>query len=214
MDVETNILTQYGNTLCPQLVYNESPNRSVYSAISNELRKCSSFKFSVAFITDSGITPFCHFLKEHPNVKGKIITTDYLQFSEPKALKKLLKLENIECRVYTKAAFHTKGYIFYSDEGTSLIIGSSNITNTALFYNKEWNVNISNINGNNPIIEQTENEFEKMWSDSDLLDAKWIDEYETRYDFDNPRRIETIGTPIIGKIAPNTMQNEALNQLN
>ncbi|MBE6518750.1 MAG: DUF3427 domain-containing protein [Thermoplasmata archaeon] len=213
MDVETNILTQYGNTPCPQLVYNESPNRSVYSAISNELRKCSSFKFSVAFITDSGITPFCHFLKEHPNVKGKVITTDYLQFSEPKALKKLLELENVECRVYTKAAFHTKGYLFYSDEGTSLIIGSSNITNTALFYNKEWNINLSNIEGNNPIIEQTENEFEKMWSDSDVLDAKWIEDYETRYDFDTPRRIETIESSIIKTIEPNAMQKEALKQL-
>ncbi len=213
LNLSTGEVTTYGDPSLPALVYNDSPTKSVFSAINRELRKCKSFEFSVAFITDSGITPFCHFLKNHPDVTGRIITTDYLQFSEPRALKKLLELKNVECRVYTKAAFHTKGYLFHNDEGSSLIIGSSNITNTALFYNKEWNVNITSGDEDNQIIEQTEKEFNKMWSESEIMDLKWVKDYESRYDFDIPRRIESIDLPIIKQIEPNAMQKEALKQL-
>lgn len=48
---------------------------------------CDGFQISVAFITMNGITPLLQTLKEleKRNIKGEILTTNYLNFSEPKA---------------------------------------------------------------------------------------------------------------------------------
>ena len=45
---------------------------------------------------------------------GKILTTDYLYFTEPKALRKLKEFLNIEIRLYSheKEGFHTRVFIF------------------------------------------------------------------------------------------------------
>lgn len=56
---------------------------------------------SVAFVTMSGITPLLEVFKdlEKRGVKGKILTTDYLVFSEPKAIKKLNEYKNIDKQI-------------------------------------------------------------------------------------------------------------------
>lgn len=87
----------------PQFVSNDyHRGKKVLSAIEHELSLCSSFTFSVAFITMSGITPLLQVFREldHRNVPGRILTTDYLSFSDPKALRKLASLPNIEVKMY------------------------------------------------------------------------------------------------------------------
>lgn len=97
----------------------------------------------MAFITMSGITPLLQTLKEleKRNIKGEILTTNYLNFSEPRALKKLDELSNITLKMYdvemAAEGFHTKGYIFKTDEIYRIIIGSSNITSAALTSNRD-----------------------------------------------------------------------------
>ena len=44
--------------LSASLVANESKNTNVYRVLKNELQTCSEFTFAVAFITDSGLSPF------------------------------------------------------------------------------------------------------------------------------------------------------------
>ena len=52
---------------------------------------------------------------EQKGVPGKILTTDYLTFSQPKALDRLAQLKNIELKMFRTnsevGGFHTKGYI-------------------------------------------------------------------------------------------------------
>lgn len=57
-------------------------------------RACEEFSISVAFITMGGITPLLQTLEEleRRNIPGRIMTTDYLTFSEPRALEKLSAL--------------------------------------------------------------------------------------------------------------------------
>ena len=80
---------------------------------------------------------------EKKGIPGKIITTDYQLFTEPKALDKLASLKNISLKIYCcdspKDGFHTKGYIFREDELYRIIIGSSNMTMSAITTNREWN---------------------------------------------------------------------------
>ena len=102
----------------PSLISNNyREGKKVLPIIEQELSECQSFIISVAFITLSGIEPMLMLLKDlqRRGIPGKILTTDYLVFSEPKALDKLSEFSNIDLRVYKTGngeGFHTKGYIF------------------------------------------------------------------------------------------------------
>lgn len=73
----------------PQFIYNNNKNgQKVFSAIEDELLGCDRFAISVAFITRGGITPLLQTLQEleRRGVPGRILTTDYLSFTDPVAL--------------------------------------------------------------------------------------------------------------------------------
>ena len=87
----------------PQFVSNNyKDGKKVLSSIEDELLRCDKFQISVAFITLGGITPLLQTLKEleKKNIPGEILTTNYLSFSEPKALEKLNGLSNITLKMY------------------------------------------------------------------------------------------------------------------
>ena len=130
---------------------------------------CEEFAISVAFITMGGITPLLQTLREleQRGIPGKILTTDYLTFSDPKAIHILANFTNIELKMFVtenaKEGFHTKGYIFKKEEMYRIIVGSSNMTLSALTTNREWNMKIVSTEQG----EYTQNvvaEFEQLWS--------------------------------------------------
>ena len=76
---------------------NHTEGKKVISSVEDELLNCDKFQISVAFITMGGITPLLQTLREleRRGVSGEILTTNYLNFSEPRALKTLNELKNI-----------------------------------------------------------------------------------------------------------------------
>ena len=78
----------------------------VLTSIEEELKKCDSFTFSVAFITLGGIEPLLLTFKEleERGIPGKVLTTDYNMFTDPKALDKLAEFKNIKLRMYHEDA--------------------------------------------------------------------------------------------------------------
>lgn len=172
----------------PEFVSNDYQHgKKVLVSIEQELAHCEEFFISVAFITKSGITPLLQTLKEleHKNIPGKILTTDYLMFSDPAALSKLASLKNIELRMYRvnseTGGFHTKGYIFRKEEIYRIIIGSSNMTLNAITKNREWNTKIIST-GNGEIAQQILKEFEELWNDENTKQFDdFIEEYTTKF---------------------------------
>lgn len=200
----------------PRLLFNDTSRAStVLSNITKELEQCSDFWFSVAFITKSGLIVLKETLKllYEQGVKGKILTTDYLYFNEPDALRELLQFSNLEVRVYTEEHFHTKGYMFKKGDIYTLVVGSSNLTQNALKTNKEWNLKITSTD-DGELIEQTKCEFELMWNQSDLLTEDWIKQYEEVY---IKNKINNTKNNVIRiknfKPEPNIMQREAIKAL-
>ena len=205
------------NEYRPQFVSNNyKEGKKVLSSIEDELLLCDEFQMSVAFITMSGITPLLQTLKEleKRNIKGKILTTNYLNFSEPRALKKLNELSNITLKMYDVEAsdegFHTKGYIFRKDEIYRIIIGSSNVTSAALTSNREWNTKIiSTKQGEvaNAIIA----EFNELWNSKYTLSFdEFYEGYNERYKIIKHQREiarqEEITSIEKYKLQPNSMQ--------
>lgn len=203
--------------LIPKLIVNDySKGSKVLTEIISELNKCTEFLISVAFITSSGITPLLETFKqlEKKGIKGKILTTDYLNFSEPKALKKLLEFSNIELKIYNKENFHTKGYIFKYNDHYKLIVGSSNLTQSALTKNKEWNLKISSLERGS-LTEGVINEFYYLWNDADELTLDWIETYEDIYRQQiKYTKKSTVPSLSQYKLKPNKMQVSAIQGLN
>lgn len=172
----------------PQFLSNNyKEGKKVISSIEDELLACDQFQISVAFITMSGITPLLQTLKEleKKQIPGEILTTNYLNFSEPKALEKLNGLSNITLKMYDVEAadmgFHTKGYIFKREEIYRIIIGSSNITRAALTTNREWNTKmISTDQGE--MAKEIVGEFEELWNSPNTLSFdEFYENYKERY---------------------------------
>ena len=122
--------------------------------------------------------------------------------------KKLLKYENIEVKIFEGKGFHPKGYIFHKKDQTDIMIGSSNLTQSALAVNQEWNLFFSS-DTQKDIVFKVEEEFDKQWTHSISLTEEWIEEYQKVYV--KPVRHETI--KISKEIKPNYMQKNALESL-
>lgn len=179
----------------PEFVSNDyKQGKKVLTSIEQELSNCEEFCISVAFITMGGITPLLQTLKEleQKKIPGKILTTDYLTFSDPVALEKLSELKNITLKMYCTnsevGGFHTKGYIFKQEEIYKIIIGSSNMTLNAITKNKEWNTKIVGT-CDGEVTKDILNEFESMWNDTQSYDyIDFIEQYKLRFQIQKEQR--------------------------
>lgn len=212
-------LQSSNRTYRPELITNDSENgKIVLSTIINELENCEEFWFSVAFITTSGIATIINTLLvlEKKEIKGKILTSQYLNFTHPEALKRLNRFKNIELRIAVEGSNHSKGYLFKKhDSSHDLIIGSSNLTDSALKTNKEWNLKIS-ASENSELINQVTHEFSKDFSAGKVVSDQYLIEYERLWKdkiyFEREFLQRRLLTSKL-EIKPNLMQLEALQNI-
>ncbi|MBQ1852379.1 MAG: DEAD/DEAH box helicase family protein, partial [Lachnospiraceae bacterium] len=173
----------------PQLLTNDFRSKTkVLSYIENELLHCEEFSISVAFISRSGFVELSEILKEleKRNIRGRILTTDYLTFSDPYALDRLAELKNVELKLFhvqdSSVGFHTKGYLFKKEGTFRIIIGSSNMTQTALSTNMEWNAAFVSMEQGS-MAKTITAEFEMLWRDEAAKDYDEIKElYKKQYE--------------------------------
>ena len=202
----------------PELLVNQkSPVKKVLSTILNELENCQHFYISVAFVTTSGVAAIINKLQEleHKNIKGVIIVSQYLNFTQPEALKRLAQFKNIKLRVLTNGNAHAKCYIFKNNDYYNIIVGSSNLTAQALSTNKEWNIKVSALNESG-LVANILDEFETDFQNSIPVSKEYILSYEIIYkkQFQN-YKLSKIQDEIDFeiKVQPNSMQIEALRNL-
>lgn len=207
----------------PEFVSNDyTQGKKVSVAIERELRHCDAFYISVAFITEGGLAPLKQVLAElrDKGIPGKILTTSYLTFTEPKALKTLADLSNVEVRVYDSTdegatGFHTKGYIFKEEEIYRFIVGSSNMTASAFSVNKEWNTKLVSTS-DGELLKQMMTEFDALWNSEHTYSVEdFIEDYELRYKLikeqkKNAAKEQTVDLQAY-KLKPNKMQARFVN---
>lgn len=200
-----------------ELIIN-SKHTNLLNELKQSLKECKSFYFSVAFINYSGLQLLLDTLKEaeEKGIKGKIITTTYLNFTEPKALDRIQEFNNIDMKIFIadrEVGFHTKVYIFENEDNYKIIIGSSNLTQSALKSNIEWNVKIVS-KEETPFIQDVLKEYNNLWDMSSELSDEVLQRYMLflneikRTEMKRQRVFEDLKP-----INPNKMQKRAMENL-
>jgi superfamily II DNA or RNA helicase/HKD family nuclease len=174
----------------PLLITNsEGEAFNLFKALKYELQTADQVHFMVSFIRWSGlqllIRALEEFRRENNSRKLKVLTSTYLRITEPKALRRLLAIPNVETKVFDSGnvSFHTKAYLFERISGlNTAIIGSSNLTYSALKTGYEWNVKLPD-GLHLSIYNKAQKAFEMYWNDPRAfpLHEEFIVEYEKEY---------------------------------
>ncbi|MFL2077591.1 DUF3427 domain-containing protein [Marinilactibacillus psychrotolerans] len=213
--------TIQGSHFDPKIIINNaSQQQYMLNVLQEELETCQEFFFSVAFLTQDGLAALKTQLADlnRKGVKGRVLTSVYLAFNQPEVFEDLLKIPNIEVKISNKKGFHSKGYLFKQKEVHSFIIGSSNLTMSALKINYEWNVSLTSYD-HGEMIQEISLHMEQEWLKAEPLTVEWIEYYKQNYQkpvyikelkkADRDSLVESDGT----YITPNKMQEEALLNL-
>ena len=170
-------------------------NHPFLPQLSQAIARSDEIDITVAFIRSSGLRLLLPDLQEalrktdtgHP-VRMRILTSDYLDVTEPEALNllMLLQAEGAKIKVYetTGGSFHMKAYLFAQFREGQLhgtaFIGSSNISRQALTDGLEWNYRID-YPGDQGFIE-ARTRFEEMFRNPRCVDLSdnWISAYTLR----------------------------------
>lgn len=178
------------------------------------ISQAAEIDFAVAFIKATGLRLLLPDLHDalaaaheegRPAARCRVVTSDYLDVTDPDALRLLLLLQaqGAEVRVYEAAnsSFHMKAYLFTRNtenghiHGTAFI-GSSNISRQALQDGLEWNYRID-YPGDAGFLE-ARRRFEELFAHAKtvpLTDA-WIERYEARR------------KPLLRPVAPGSQEQE------
>lgn len=205
-----------------ELIINEKAKfRNFFVYLKQELLNCKKFYFIVSFIRYSGIQLLISTLDEleKQGIQGEIITSVYLNITDSKALRKLLSYKNIKVKIYNNSSesFHTKAYLFEKEKYHSVVIGSSNISQSALYSAEEWNVKLTDSSFFN-IYGKSLNQFEKLWHSNEAIELTqdFIDEYEKYKKSVNVQNTFDYRKTKIeqeNEFVPNSMQKRVLGKL-
>ena len=152
------------------------------------IKKAKKMYFIVSFIRDSGMKLLIKTIRE-ASIQGKeikIITSNYMNITEPNALYRLFEIfekdKNVKIFNNPNISFHPKTYIFeYEDEDGEVLVGSSNISYSALMSGVEWNYAFKKKSNPNEYQEFLD-EFNELYNESSFeLSIEWLRNYEKTY---------------------------------
>ena len=201
----------------------ENRQHTVLSAITDCLhdRRFDRADLVVSFVMRSGLDLIGPDLEDalDRGMVVRLLTTDYLNTTEPVALARLLDLtegsEGLLCvRVFsdTRTSFHPKGYLFWSSSnglGRSFV-GSSNLSWSGIQHGVEWTLAMGSA-------ERLLTEFEQLWLDPRNVELthEWLRSYRDRATLPISTRVEPI-EEVADHVAapePRPIQEEALADL-
>ncbi|WP_144512298.1 DEAD/DEAH box helicase family protein [Bacillus sp. FJAT-22090] len=166
--------------------------RLITSNLIHDLTKLSAEASSIYWITafamKSGVKLVLPSLKEAlaRNSELKILIGDYLYITQPQALELLLQeLPGAEIRLHKSygTSFHPKAYLFRSEINNHLIVGSSNLSASALQKGIEWSLYApAEMSGS--VFEEATDEFMKLfYSEATIaLNKETLETYATAYE--------------------------------
>jgi superfamily II DNA or RNA helicase/HKD family nuclease len=118
----------------------------LYPHLIEAIEQSSSIYILTSFILKSGAELMADLLRRaaERGADIKICTGDYLYVTSPDALELLHSIDGIDFRLFRSGnrSFHPKAYLFRTEENGLMIIGSSNLSESALKTGIEWNLSV------------------------------------------------------------------------
>ncbi len=208
------------------------PNDPFLPKIIEAIHNGNEIELAVAFIKSSGLELLFPSLAEAITNRGSkltILTSDYLDVTDPQALRRLMLLSErgADIRVFQtegNQSFHLKAYIFIkTSNGIALdgaaFIGSSNISKIALTDGLEWNYKVhlssDDQSHDTQYFHEIRDEYQKLIYNTQVrsLDYNWIDAYEKRRKVDRLPVAPGSNDPELPTPEPNEVQRDALEAL-
>lgn len=142
---------------------------------------------AVSFLMQSGVRLILPHLRDMLARGGRLrlLTGDYLDVSEPDALRLILDLDGArQLSVFQARAipFHPKAWMFRFEDGTgALLVGSSNLSKSALTSGVEWNLRLFDRGDAAPLL-GARAAFENLLARTEVtaLTEDWVAAYEAR----------------------------------
>lgn len=233
-DVNRGFISADGTGLgrySPELVLNDRQRGStVLRTIREQLRLSRSFFFSVAFVTPGALAMLKQDLLDFDG-HGRIVTSNYLNFNAPNTFEDLLHLKelgiDVEVGLHNSRAFHPKGYVFQHHRSVTALVGSANLTESALTRNHEWNMKVS-AGPDSELAAQLSALVANEFDSTSPLSSAWIEAYRKAF---NAPKVQARSTSRIdprvdeelsdaeftdagrAEVQPNAMQSEALKAI-
>ena len=148
----------------------ENHRRRVVDEIKSLLESAQSAAFAVAYIRRSGVQLLRRELEALRQRGGRVrvLFTISPPISEAVAVRSLLDL-GVAVRVYNAPhVFHPKGYIFAGANRSTAIIGSANLSGSALTQGREWCLVGTDVE---LPVDELNAEFERLWASPHASDV-------------------------------------------
>ncbi|MDP3275577.1 MAG: DUF3427 domain-containing protein [Deltaproteobacteria bacterium] len=158
---------------------------------------------SVAFVQSSGLHLLLSGLAA-ARLRGarvRVLTSTYLDVTEPQALRALQALPGVELRVQDgPQGFHAKAHLLVSHGAKTGWVGSSNWSRAGLRDNVEWNVRVDDP----ATFEEAWQRFEELWRRPDVVtpDAHFLAAYTARW---KALRLAALAPPPVAMVAEKTV---------
>lgn len=157
-------------------------------------REAVEIHWITAFAMKSGVRMIIPFLQQaaERGVPIKLLVGDYLFITQPEALRMLLEeLPAAEVRIWKSAgvSFHPKSYLFRGKDDSHLIVGSSNLSASALTKGVEWSL-IAPTSVDAEIFEEAVMRFNEHFYAEQTIPLNWetLAEYEALHKAANIKR--------------------------
>lgn len=192
------------------------------SELLGAIRQANAIDLAVAFVRSSGLALLYPALADAVELRGarvRILTSDYLDVTEPAALRRLMLLaeRGVDLRLFESdtESFHLKAYLCMGLED-----GRTLFSRAALLDGLEWNLRVTaspeELTGAGGAFQQIREAFEALFDQPRVrvLDHDWIDAYEHRRQSVRRLPVAPIADePETPPPAPNPIQVEALSAL-
>lgn len=182
--------------------------------LADKLDEAHSVDLAIAFAMDSGVALLEPWFRDLLARGGRlrVVVGDYLDTTDPAALGRLLDLEEAELYVFETAglSFHPKAWLFRAADRQGAIVGSSNLSESALRTGVEWNLHAEDASG------EVAHAFEDLLSRAEVkpLTPEWIAAYAARRRF---RPLPDFSAKVVDEEGPppepHEIQAEALDAL-
>lgn len=166
----------------------ELVTRDLFAKLRENIREAKSCYILTSFVMDSGVKLLEPLLREaaERGAEIKLVTGDYLFITQPAALERLLTIHpSIELRLWNSrgVSFHPKAYIFENEKEGLFIVGSSNMSKSALTAGVEWNVVVQG-SAEEDVYDDVVSQFFKVFYDESTvsLNEETVKQYKLDYD--------------------------------